>query len=120
MKKVVSSTYESNSFADYMDDLNGKLYHANCEAVGSSPDNFRIEVDPTSFNNYPFSVRVETELDSDGESNMIYFLPVITFPELDTSELAFADSASYIVSRWTESVDILTKVMFDNPYVKDI
>ena len=122
MKKTIVGSYTrgSSNFVEYVDYIDGELYRANCAASGNTPDTFRIEVDPSAFDGLPYSVSIKTELESDGESNYIYFLPVISFPRLDTAELDFADSASYYLSKWEESIRKLTKIMFDNPYVQGI
>lgn len=108
--------YTEQSFNYYVSIMNDRICHANCELVGTKPNNLRLEFDPNQFDGYPPVVRFNIELDSDGESDYIYFMPVISFPELNSSDLNYRDSAEYIIGLWKEAAEILTKAFIGSPY----
>lgn len=120
MNTILStSDYDIDSFSEYIDDVNNMAYHHGLQVSGTNPDTFSIEADPSYFYDYPPTFSVTTELDSDGETNYITFLPIVDFPVLDASELNFSDSMHSIIERWADVGEFVNQLI-KYPYSIDM
>lgn len=107
-----------DEYVAYLDDIASKY---NMSVIGETPETLRVDVAPDS--NYPNndtpSIRFSTELDSDGETDYIYFMPIVAFPELDSSDLSYADSIQYLLQAWSDDIGGFCKEIIQNPYIID-
>ena len=104
---------QTESWEKYLEELDGyvmKGYYVS----GDSPNNLKLI--PNSKLEYLPEIELKPELDSDGETDMIYFMPVITFPVLDTTKLDFADSVYYYLDKWHDIVGYIAKKLVTCPY----
>ena len=111
------------NFEQYVEALNADFsykYGIGLRAVSLPDSDFGLaaDVNDDEYGGYAPTITFTTELDSDGESQYIYFWPVLEFPIIDSSELNFGDSTHYILDRW-EALGRWVKEMIEYPYEID-
>ncbi len=116
MKYVKSSITDKRGFEEYVYRLDSDLYHYGLSAEGTSPDNLKILVESEALQGVQIDLKVE--LDSDGENNIYYFMPVITLPTLDSTELDYADSIHYYLKEYTDNIGRFAKYIMGVPFTE--
>ena len=108
-------------FDEYVEHIDNIAYKYNMSVTGESPETLRVDVAPDT--NYPNnetpSIRFSIELDSDGESDYIYFMPIVSFPTLDSLDLSYADTIQYLLQSWADDIGGFCKEIIQNPYIID-
>ena len=92
------------------------MYNYGLTAEGTSPDNLKILAAIEELQGVQIDLKVE--LDSDGENNIYYFMPVVTLPTLDSTELNFADSIHYYLKEYTDNIGRFAKYIIGVPFVE--
>ena len=112
--------FTEDSWKYYVECLNDDYgYDAGIEVFGDTPDTLSAEVDSDVYGGYPPTITFTTELDSDGETDYITFIPIVEFPALDGSESSYADHISYILDIYADKLGKWVKSIMTNPYSID-
>ena len=115
---VKAATYEEDSFVEYVAHMDNIASKYNMYVTGDSPETFSVQVSPND--GYPLpTIEVSSELDSDGETDYIYFMPKVTFPVLDSANLSYADTIQFLLSTWADEIGGFCKELIQNPYSID-
>ncbi len=84
-----------DSWEDYFDELDGRLYSAKYDLKISERDGLpQLETFPKE-DNMP-----DLEIVTHNENGVIYFTTILTFPVLDSNELNYYDSTHYYIEKW--------------------
>lgn len=111
--------WTNESFANYVEELDNIAYNAGLSISGDSPSTLSITPIPGVFEIEP-NITIKVELDSDGESNLYYFMPVVSLPTLDSTVLDYADSIHYHLNKYAEKIGPFCKELIGRPYSVDL
>lgn len=106
-------SYEPKSFANFVEAANDAGHSSGVQVSGTGPDDLEFSIVTDAFGDCPPTITYRTELDSDGEEQFMYFLPILEIPTLDTYEM---DASIGYYFRQCESLGKFVKWLFDHPY----
>ena len=108
--------FDSRGFAEYVSRLSDDLYHYSMSAEGDTPETLKITTHADSLEGVNIDLKIVMDEGPDGDE--YYFLPIITLPVLDSSELQFADSVEYYFKEYKENIGRFVRFMFNNPFIE--
>lgn len=117
-RNYIKASTENSKFAEYVDYLDGIAYKYGIRVSGDSPETLSFYVEPDGQLPSP-TIQVAIELDSDGETDYTYFMPIVTLPELDSTQLDYADTIHYLLNTWADNIGKFCKELINTPYRDD-